>query len=142
MAWKGWETVRVDDRQALVTEDTRRMKRDDGPPKPSKHKNVRVTFAGQTFDSKREANRWLMLTGAQARGEITDLRRQVNFDLTAIERNHPERGFQRVAFYVADFTYYEGGKFVVEDAKGMKTDVYKIKKRWVKAEYGIEIRET
>lgn len=43
--------------------------------------------------------------------------------------------------YIADFTYERGGQFVVEDAKGRKTDVYKIKKKLLYKEHGLEIQE-
>lgn len=138
MAWKGWEDFDPTAHEKAVRE----QGNPDKPKKPSKHHNVKVTLDGKTFDSKREANRWLMLTGAQSRGEITDLRRQVNFDLTAIERNHPERGFQTVGKFRADFTYYEKGKFVVEDSKGQRTDFYSWKARHFEIEYGFKIRET
>jgi hypothetical protein len=43
---------------------------------------------------------------------------------------------------VADFTYMEDGKLVVEDCKGFKTDVYKIKKKLMLWVHGIRIKET
>jgi hypothetical protein len=129
MAWKGWEN-------ATVPGETQPAK------KASKYRNVKVEFEGNVFDSKREANRWIMLRGAAMRGEITDLRRQTPFDLTTILRGNPERGFQSVGKYIADFTYYEKGQYIVEDAKGAKTDIYKWKKRHFEIEYGFKIRET
>jgi hypothetical protein len=49
--------------------------------------------------------------------------------------------WERLCVYRADFTYEADGKLVVEDAKGFRTEMYKLKKKWVKAEYGIDIRE-
>jgi hypothetical protein len=46
-----------------------------------------------------------------------------------------------ICTYVADFKYLENGKEVVEDVKGFKTPVYKLKKKLVEAIYGIEIIE-
>ena len=43
--------------------------------------------------------------------------------------------------YIADFTYHRGTQLVVEDAKGLKTDVYKIKKKLLYHKYGLEIQE-
>ena len=44
--------------------------------------------------------------------------------------------------YVADFVYKDrDGRQVVEDAKGVHTPVYRLKKRWMLAEHGIEIVE-
>ena len=44
--------------------------------------------------------------------------------------------------YVADFVYYENGELVVEDTKGYRTELYKLKKRMVAELYDVEIRET
>jgi hypothetical protein len=46
-----------------------------------------------------------------------------------------------VCTYRADFTYLEDGRLVVEDAKGWRTEMYLLKRKWLKAEYGIEVRE-
>ena len=48
---------------------------------------------------------------------------------------------ERPCYYVCDFAYCEGGKQVIEDAKGMKTEVYKIKKKLMLYKYGIAIKE-
>lgn len=135
MAWKGWEDFDVTAHEKAVREQG-------NPTKKKKYNNTKVQFEGHLFDSKREAHRFILLRGAAVREEITDLRRQVSFDLTTIERDHPDRGFQSVGKYIADFTYYEKGVFVVEDSKGMKTDIYKWKKRHFEIEYGFKIRET
>lgn len=110
--------------------------------KPSKYRNVKVEFEGHVFDSKREAARWVELRRQAMAGEITDLQRQVPFDLTVFDSQHPERGFQRIGTYVADFTYRHEQTLVVEDSKGMKTDIYKWKKKHFELEYGFKIRET
>jgi hypothetical protein len=47
--------------------------------------------------------------------------------------------------YIADFTYFDdtkGGEFIIEDVKGFKTDVYKIKKKLMKHFHNVEILET
>jgi hypothetical protein len=44
--------------------------------------------------------------------------------------------------YRADFVYVESGKRIVEDTKGMRTDVYKLKKKMMLAILGIDIKET
>lgn len=54
----------------------------------------------------------------------------------------PKVGKEREVKYIADFTYRDSeGNFIVEDAKGFRTDVYKIKKKLMLWRYGIEIRE-
>lgn len=42
----------------------------------------------------------------------------------------------------ADFVYLEHGKEIVEDTKGMRTQVYVMKRKLMKALYGITILET
>ena len=91
---------------------------------------------GQKFDSVKEYHRWGCLRLLERAGKIKDLKRQVSFELI------PKQNGERACNYIADFTYYEDGKLVVEDCKGFKTDVYKIKKKMMLWEYGIQIKET
>jgi len=88
---------------------------------------------GFTFDSRREANRYLELKLLERSGEISNLELQPRYDLIVNGKN--------CGFYKADFRYQEGEKTITEDAKGMKTAVYSLKKKLVKAIYGIEIVE-
>jgi Protein of unknown function (DUF1064) len=93
-----------------------------------------------TLDSKREAKRYGALVLRQRAGEIAGLERQVRFPL--------EMCGHKICVYIADFVYFEKtpGRVVwpkvVEDAKGVRTDVYKLKKKMMRAQYQIEIRET
>jgi hypothetical protein len=90
------------------------------------------------FDSKREAARWRELLFEQKAGLITDLKRQVAFDLTAIACNPAGAqtlGFKKVGEYRADFVYDRDGTTVIEDSKGVKTDIYRWKKRHFEIEY-------
>lgn len=49
---------------------------------------------------------------------------------------------ERACSYVADFVYTtRDGKLVVEDAKGFRTEAYKIKKKLMLWRYGIDIKE-
>ena len=99
----------------------------------SKYRAIKTTVDGRTFDSKAEARRYMTLKQLEQAGEITELRCQVPFDLTA-------HGM-KIGKYIADFTYQEHGEFVVEDVKGVKTAIYNWKKKHLYAEYGIKIRE-
>lgn len=95
---------------------------------------------GITFDSKREADRYLVLKSMEEDGAIEDLRRQVRYELVPafdVDGRHC-----RPVYYVADFVYVEGGKEVVEDVKGMRTDVYRLKSKLFARRYGKVIRET
>ena len=95
-----------------------------------------TTPDGQVFDSVKEYHRWGCLRLLERAGKITDLKRQVKFELI------PKQEGERACYYIADFTYMENGELVVEDCKGFKTDVYKIKKKLMLMEHGIRIRET
>lgn len=102
----------------------------------------KVTKDGRTFDSKHEAGRYTELQLLRRAGKITDLRCQVSFLLIPAQYDENHRCIERSCKYVADFTYRdENGTFIVEDAKGLKTDVYRIKKKLMLAKYGIQIRE-
>ncbi len=91
---------------------------------------------GQVFDSQREYDRWCVLRLLERAGRISDLRRQVSYELI------PKQGTMRACSYIADFTYQEHGKLVVEDCKGYKTEAYKIKKKLMLWVHGIRIKET
>ncbi len=91
---------------------------------------------GQKFDSVKEFHRWGCLRLLERAGRITDLKRQVKYELI------PKQDGERACTYIADFTYYEDGKLVVEDCKGFKTDAYKIKKKLMLWVHGIRIKET
>jgi len=104
--------------------------------KMSKYNAIKTTVDGITFDSRKEASRYTELKLLSQAGEIRELRRQVPFELI------PKRGKLRAIRYVADFVYADNhGNDIVEDVKGMKTQVYKLKKRMMLEKYGIEIQE-
>lgn len=102
----------------------------------------KTTVDGITFDSRREADRYLVLKGMEGDGSIEDLRRQVRYELVpAFDVNGRH---YRPVYYVADFVYLdrETGKEVVEDVKGMRTDVYRLKSKLFARRYGMSIKET
>jgi hypothetical protein len=107
-----------------------------------KYHNKKTVIDGIKFDSKKEAARWCELKSLEKDGEIFFLRRQVPFVLLDGEEG-PDGKKLRPMKYVADFVYTDkDGDQVVEDSKGMKTDVYKIKKRLMWHIHGIAILET
>lgn len=95
-----------------------------------------TTPDGQVFDSHMEYNRWCELRLLERAGRISDLKRQVSYELI------PKQEGERSCKYVADFVYHEGGKLVVEDAKGHKTEAYKIKRKLMLWVHNIRIKET
>lgn len=89
---------------------------------------------GIKFPSKREASRWSELKILAERGEIRNLRRQVGFDLVV--------GGTLICRYVCDFEYTDAeGNVVTEDAKGVRTPEYELKKKLMRAIHGIAISE-
>lgn len=106
----------------------------------SKYHARKTTVDGITFDSRREADRYLVLKGMEEDGSIEDLRRQVRYELVPafdVDGRH-----YRPVYYVADFVYREDGREVVEDVKGMRTDTYRLKSKLFARRYGKAIRET
>ena len=108
----------------------------------SKYNSKKTVVDGQTFDSKKEANRYKELRLLEKAGEIQDLRTQVKFVLIPSQRDE-ETGkvVERECYYKADFVYNEGEKTVVEDVKGFRTKEYIIKRKLMLEKYGIRIRE-
>lgn len=104
------------------------------------------------FDSKKEAKRYIELRYMEQAGEISDLQLQVKYVLIPAQREPDKVGarggvikgkvIERECAYIADFTYFDKhGIFHVEDAKGMKTEVYKIKKKLMLYIHKIKIEE-
>jgi hypothetical protein len=101
----------------------------------SKFKANKTILDGIQFDSKREAQRYSELKLLERAGVIQNLRLQVKFELI------PKQQGERACTYIADFVYEENGQTVVEDAKGMKTKDYIIKRKLMLWIHGIKIRE-
>ena len=107
-----------------------------------KYHNKKVTLGNMTFDSKKEANRWVELAIMQKNGEITNLYTQVVFELIPAQRDPvTKKVLERAVHYVADFVYYRGNEKVVEDTKGFKTPEYIIKRKLMLWVHGIRIQE-
>ncbi|WP_286669386.1 DUF1064 domain-containing protein [Thomasclavelia cocleata] len=109
-------------------------------PKPktkqSKYNAVKTILDDIKFDSKKEARRYIQLKQMERAGLIKKLRLQVPFVLV------DKSCYGREIKYVADFVYIENGAEIVEDVKGVKTPVYKLKKRLMAERYGIKVKET
>lgn len=91
----------------------------------NKYRNKKVIVDEKEFDSKREGNRYKELKLLERAGEIKDLELQPRFLLQdSFKKNG--RTFRKIE-YVADFKYIENGKTIVEDVKGIQTDVFKLK---------------
>ena len=124
----------------------------------SKYKAVKTTIDGITFDSKKEAKRYTELKFLEKAGHITHLELQPEYQITI--------NGAKICKYKADFRYFTvrqenreqcynskgewqtptitGDKEgqIVEDTKGFKTPIYRLKKRLVEACYpGTQIKE-
>lgn len=93
-----------------------------------KYNNNKVKIGGLTFDSKLESEHYLILTNRLRRGEIRDLARQARIQLTLNAEKHKDK-----VHYIADFVFFDLAldKWVVWDSKGMPTEAYKIKRKWL-----------
>lgn len=135
--WKNYATVRRKNQAAVKTE--------------TKYHSKKITLDGQEFDSKKEAKRWAELWYLQRAGQISGLERQVKFVLIPAQREPDRIGvrggtirgkvLEREVAYYADFVYRENGETVVEDAKGMRTKDYIIKRKLMLWVHGIRVRE-
>lgn len=101
---------------------------------------------GKQFDSKYEADRYLILKDKQRRGEIYGLECQKEF--TIIEAQNFGKKRVRETKYIADFAYYEtyNDRLRVEDAKGYKHgaayQIFVIKRKLMLQKYGIWVYES
>ena len=123
--------------------------------KRSKYGNRKVTIGGIKFDSEREAKRYLILKEYQNKGDISDLKLQVVYELIpAIKElksvvlktktRQKEVTIQQPITYRCDFTYIKDNVLVVEDVKispKMLPPEYKLKKKLLRYVHGIDIRE-
>ena len=118
------------------------------PAKESKYHSEKVTIDGETFDSRREARRWMDLRLLEQAGEIRDLRRQVKYILIPTQREEGDgkklgKLLEKEASYIADFVYQDArtGETIVEDSKGFRTDAYILKRKLMLWVHGIKITE-
>lgn len=111
-------------------------------PASSKYHATKTVIDGITFDSKREAKRYQELKLLERAGAIRDLRRQVRYEL--IPAFDCDGKHFRPTSYVADFVYTDTatGEEAVEDCKGYRTDVYRLKAKLFAYKYGVSILET
>jgi len=108
--------------------------------KRSKYGNIKTVVDGVKLDSGREAKRWIHLQLLQKAGQIDDLERQVRFNFHINGKPVMMKNGQ-CARYTADFTYTENGKQIAEDVKGVVTEAYALRRAFMKAIFGVEIRE-
>lgn len=124
----------------------RGFRRPEAPAKRTHKYDAQATVVDNIkFPSKAQAKRYTELRMLQAAGLIRDLRLEIPYVIRVNEVD--------VCTYVADFVYeikplIKGSEVVggfwatiVEDVKGFRTPVYRLKKKLVRAVHGIEIKE-
>jgi hypothetical protein len=111
----------------------------------SKYGSKKTEIDGIKFASKKEARRYEELKIMVEAKKIEDLQMQKAFVLQERFEEKRSKKVIRPITYISDFFYYdkEKGWYVVEDVKGMKTEVYNIKKKLFRKKYGdsFEFRE-
>lgn len=122
----------------------------------NKYFNVKTKASdGMVFDSTKEARRYEQLILLQRAGEISDLKRQVEYELIPNQYETYERYsktgkrledgkklIERKVVYVADFVYTtKTGEVIVEDAKGFRTKDFILKRKLLLFRHGIKLRE-
>lgn len=102
-----------------------------------KYRNKKTEIDGYVFDSILESNRYLELKGMTCAKPklISHLELQPKFKCD-VNGKH-------ICNYYADFRYWDegSGAWIVEDVKGVRTTVYRLKRKLVEALYSIRIYE-
>ncbi|WP_336235730.1 DUF1064 domain-containing protein [Achromobacter dolens] len=109
-------------------------------PGVAKYRNKKTAQDGIIFDSKREAARYAHLKLLERAGKIHGLTLQPSFTLVDSRRNAFGK-VERAVVYIADFSYFEGDSRVIEDAKGVRTPDYVIKRKLMLDRHGITVKE-
>lgn len=99
-----------------------------------KFHNQIIINHGIRFDSRKEALRWDELLHLERIGVIKNLQRQVPYVLQDAYTTRDGRRIRKIK-YIADFVYEQGGETIVEDAKGVQTDVFKLKRKLFEYRY-------
>ena len=97
--------------------------------------------------STKERNKGAVLELLQKQGYISGLQKQVVYELIPAYYDVVDgkrKCIERACTYKADFVYFdeELKQLIVEDSKGMRTEVYNIKRKLMLFLHGIKIKET
>lgn len=105
----------------------------------NKYRNKKVIIDDYIFDSIQESRRYKELKMLLKAGEIENLELQPHFLLQESFKKNGKT--YRKIEYIADFKYIENGKIIVEDVKGIQTDVFKLKHKLFEKKYpDLELR--
>jgi hypothetical protein len=110
----------------------------DGGEAVSKYHAEKTTVDGITFDSRAEAKRWQTLCMLEKAGQISNIKRQVAYQLAPGVKLLGETRNRPAIRYVADFAYLDKwGREVVEDVKGMDTPMSRLKRHLMATTLGV-----
>lgn len=99
----------------------------------NKYRNKKVIVEDYVFDSIEESRRYKELKLLLRAGKISNLELQPHFLLQdSFKKNG--KTYRKIE-YIADFKYIENGKTIVEDVKGIQTDVFKLKHKLFEKKY-------
>ena len=109
------------------------------------YQNIKLEYNGMSFDSKKELERYLELKKMEDKGFISDLRRNVPYELIPAKEATDNMRSEKKATYIADFVYKDSkGRKVIEDVKSYftkKDPAYVLKRKLMRHVYGICIKE-
>ena len=108
----------------------------------NKYRNKKTVIDGITFDSIKEANRYMVIKEMFKQGEITDVILQPKFPIVDSVRCPVKNRKLPIRYYIADFAYtctMTGDRYV-EDVKGMLTPMYRLKKQIFLLKYGAKYK--
>lgn len=122
--------------------------------KRPKYGNRKVALNGMEFDSAKERDRWIALKDAESKGIISNLERQVTYELipkiteqVVVHKKTKdivkEKFVQHPLTYTCDFAYMKDGNLVVEDVKASPKfidETYKVKEKVFRYKFGFSIR--
>lgn len=94
----------------------------------NKYHAVRTVIDGMIFASQKEAKRYQQLKRLEAQKVITDLKVQPVYQLQ--EKFQYAGKTVKAIRYIADFEYKQNGQIIVEDVKGVETEVFKLKRKF------------
>ena len=99
----------------------------------NKYRNKKTQIGMYVFDSIAESKRYKELALLEKAEQIKGLRLQPKFLLQESFKKNGKT--HRKIEYIADFMYIENGKIIIEDVKGMETDVFKLKRKIFEYKY-------
>lgn len=104
--------------------------------KNAKYHSKKEICDGITFDSKSECNRYRQLKVLERTGEIAGLKLQPSYLLQEGFQGNNGKSYRPI-YYRGDFRYLEKstGHIVVEDVKGVETQVFRLKEKMFRKRY-------